>query len=94
MILDMYAPDKPNVSNITAFFVYDTEPSNELEVALSSLDVSDKWVLVKLRIDDAIATAFRCIKIPALIGYNSNQEETSRVFGEANIIDMIARMEK
>lgn len=93
MIVDIYAPGKKSaISNITAFFVYETEASRELSTALDSMDASDKWVLVKLKIDNDIASAFRCIKIPALLMYNNNHEETSRVFGEANIIDMINRV--
>jgi hypothetical protein len=80
------------VSNITAFFVYEHEASKELVVALDSMDASEKWILVKLKIDVDIATAFRCIKVPALILYNGRNEETSRVFGEANIIDLINKV--
>lgn len=81
-------------SNITAFYIHDKEEhtSKELEVALGGMESSDKWVVVRLGIDTDIATAFRVVKIPSLIIYNSNSEETSRVFGAQNIIDMLTKI--
>lgn len=81
-------------SNITAFYIHlGSEPTpKELEVALGGMESSDKWVVVRLVIDADIAKAFRVVKVPSLIIYNSQSEETSRVFGSQNIIDMLTKI--
>lgn len=78
-------------SCISAFFIYDEVPSTQLQEALESIN-AQHWALMQLHIDDAIAMSFRVIKLPSLILHNEMAEETARVFGEQNIIEMIGRV--
>lgn len=78
-------------SCISAFFIYDEVPSVQLQEALDSIN-AQHWSLMQLHIDDAIALSFRVIKLPSLILHNEMAEETARVFGEQNIIEMIGRV--
>lgn len=79
-------------NNITSILVYDQKPSQELVVLLNHMHASEKWVVIKLHVDNDIATSFRVIKVPCLVMYNSQQEETARVFGEQNILDLVQKV--
>lgn len=84
-------PAESTKLGITAFFIYDDCPSLRLQEALESVN-TQRWALMQLHIDDAIALSFRVIKLPTLILHNEDSEETARVFGEQNIIEMIGRV--
>lgn len=79
-------------ANITAIFVHDEEPPKHLSVLMDHMKATGKWATLKLTIDPAIALAFRCIKLPSLLIYNSQNEETARVYGEQNIHDLLQKM--
>lgn len=78
-------------SCISAFFIYEEVPSARLQEALEAVN-AQQWALMSLPVDDAIALSFRVIKLPSLILHNEAAEETARVFGEQNIIEMIGRV--
>lgn len=85
-------PKSNDQASITAFCIYDKPISKELDVALGCMESSDKWVVVRMPIDIDIANAFRLIKVPSLIMYNSGNEETARFVGEQNIMDMLSKV--
>ena len=84
-------PSDPE-ANITAVLVYDELPQKPVLVLLDHMQGSGKWVTMKFKIDHDIATAFRCIKVPTLIMYNSQREETARVHGDQNIQDLLQKV--
>lgn len=79
-------------ANITAIFVHDTEPPKHLAVLMDHMKATGRWATLKLTVDPAIALAFRCIKLPSLLIYNSQNEETARVYGEQNIHDLLQKV--
>lgn len=79
-------------ANITAVLVHDEDPPKTITVLLDHMKASGKWATIKLPVDQDIAYAFRCIKIPSLIMYNSQNEETARVYGDQNIHDLLHKV--
>lgn len=78
--------------NITLVFLSDSEPPKPVSLLLDHMQGTGKWGVALLTIDDAVAKAFRCVKVPALMVYNSKSEETARVYGDQNIHDLLHRI--
>lgn len=60
----------PHTTCLAAFFVYEDEPSSELDAALNLVNPT-RWSLLRLHIDDPIAVSFRVVKLPSLILYDT-----------------------
>jgi hypothetical protein len=77
---------------VTVFFIHGEEPDDELASALDSMHSSEHWNVVRLRIDHDIAKAFRVVKIPCLVVYSQENEETARAIGNINIQELITKV--
>lgn len=77
---------------VTVFFIHDEEPDGSLLSALDTMHACEHWKLVRLRIDKDIATAFRVVKIPCLVVYSHDSEETARAVGTLNIQELITKV--
>ena len=92
VVFDFGPAATPKENCVTAAYIYEEPPTKDTVLALDNLESSEKWALLRLEIDQAIANAFRVVKVPTLVMYNSSNEETARVYGTQNIVDLITKI--
>ena len=67
--ITLWHAQQPQHTCLAAFFVYEDEPSTELNQALELVNHA-RWSLLRLQVDDPIAVSFRVVKLPSLILYD------------------------
>ncbi len=78
--------------SVTAVFLFSKKPSPKLREALDALEDAQGWALVENVIDVKKSQAFRVVRVPAMILYNSSGIETARTIGEENIVSMLGKL--